>query len=88
VLDEVMAYCVFYQGFKAVTARLELRYKNPAQKGDRLLAEARMTRNTRRLVDVEGRVVRGDATLVEASGRFMKLGPLDAESLLGEAAAP
>jgi acyl-coenzyme A thioesterase PaaI-like protein len=85
-LDEVMAYCIFYQGYKAVTARMELRYTNPAQKGDRLLLEARVARDSHRLVDVEGRVLRGDVTLVEAHGRFMKLGLLDATAFLEETA--
>lgn len=87
-LDEVMAYCIFYQGMKAVTARMELRYKNPAQNGDQLLVEARVTRDSRRLVDIQGRVLRGDVTLVEAAGRFLKLGPLDPSALVQEAAAP
>jgi acyl-coenzyme A thioesterase PaaI-like protein len=87
-LDEVMAYCIFYQGMKAVTARMELRYKNPAQYGDHLMVEARITRDSRRLVDIHGKVLRRDLTLVEAAGRFLKLGPLDPSALIEEAPTP
>jgi acyl-coenzyme A thioesterase PaaI-like protein len=86
-LDEVMAYCIFFQGIKAVTARMELRYKNTAREGDHLLVEARTLRDSRRLVDIVGRVLRGDATLVEARGRFVKLGPLEVSALM-QGAAP
>jgi acyl-coenzyme A thioesterase PaaI-like protein len=81
VLDEVMAYAVFFTGWKCVTARMEVRYRAAVTCGDVLVAEARITRDTRRLVDVEATILRGDTVVAEANGRFMKLGPLDAASI-------
>jgi acyl-coenzyme A thioesterase PaaI-like protein len=81
VLDEVMAYAIFFTGSKCVTARMEVRFRVGVQCGDELRAEARIGRDTPRLVDVEGRILRGDTVVAEATGRFMKMGPLDAESI-------
>ena len=81
LLDEVMAYCLYFNGVKGVTARMELRYRAPVRQGDELLADARMTRQARQIVDVEGRITREGQLVAEASARFMKLGELDAEPL-------
>jgi hypothetical protein len=43
--------------------------------------EAELTRDTRRLADVESRVLRGGQVVVEAAGRFLKLGELDPDAL-------
>lgn len=81
VLDEVMAYAIFFTGSKCLTARMEVRYRAAVSSGDELVAEAHITRDTRRLVDVEGEIRRGDTVIAEATGRFMKMGPLDAASI-------
>jgi uncharacterized protein (TIGR00369 family) len=82
LLDEAMAYAVFFTGSKCVTARMEVRYRAAVACGDELCAEARIARDNRRLVDVEGRILRGDTVVAEANGRFMKLGPLDVEAIV------
>jgi acyl-coenzyme A thioesterase PaaI-like protein len=81
-LDEVMAYTLFFDRIKCVTARLELRYRVPVRQGDRLVIEARIVRSTRRIADVEGTIRRDGRIVAEASGRFMKLGVLEREDIL------
>lgn len=81
LIDEAMAYALFLTGQRVVTARLELRYRAPAQEGDDLCVEARVIRDARRLADVEARVLRGETVIAEGSGRFAKLGLLRAEDL-------
>jgi acyl-coenzyme A thioesterase PaaI-like protein len=76
-LDEVMAYALYYEGIMGVTARMELRYRAPVRQDDRLLIEARMVRDTSRITDIEGAILRDGETVVQASGRFMKLGTLN-----------
>lgn len=79
VLDEAMAYVLYYAGFQAVTARFEVRYRRPAQAGDDLMVEARMVKDGRKVSDVEAVLLRGSEVLAEASGRFMKLGRIRLE---------
>lgn len=81
-LDEAMAYVLYFMGVKALTARMEVRYRHAAREGDRLSVVARKVSEARRLVDVEARLLRDDTVLAEASGRFMKMGPLTVEDLL------
>lgn len=82
LLDEAMAYAVFFSGQKCVTVRMQVRYRAPVSRGDELLVEGRIVRDSRRLVDVEADITRDGTVVAEASGRFMKVGPLEPESLL------
>lgn len=83
-LDEAMAYVLYFMGLKALTARMEVRFRRPAAEGDTLTVEARKLSEARRIVDVEARLLRGQSLLAEASGRFMKMGPLAVEDLLSK----
>lgn len=77
ILDETMAYVVFRQGYEGVTARMEMRYRAPAQQGDRLRIEARMVHHKGRMMDIEGKVLRDGEVIVEGTARFMIAGRLD-----------
>lgn len=78
LVDEAMAYVLFFLGVQAVTARLQVRYREVVRTGERLVVEARVTRDTRKLADLYAQVCRGDRVVVEASGRFVKVGPISA----------
>jgi acyl-coenzyme A thioesterase PaaI-like protein len=69
-------------GVKGLTARMEVRYRQPALEGDQLAVVARKVSEARRVVDVEARLLREDTVLAEATGRFMKMGPLTVGDLL------
>lgn len=81
-LDEAMAYVLYFMGVKGLTARMEVRYRQPALEGDQLAVVARKVSEARRVVDVEARLLREDTVLAEATGRFMKMGPLTVGDLL------
>ncbi|HLJ68863.1 MAG TPA: hotdog domain-containing protein, partial [Chloroflexota bacterium] len=68
-------------GVQAVTARLEVRFLERAGAGDRLTVRAEITRDTRRLAYVEAAVRREARVIALASGTFVKVGPLSADSL-------
>lgn len=74
VLDEVMAYVLFFSGIRGVTARMEIRYRRPVTAGAALRVEASIVSDSRRVTDVQGRVMHGPEIVAEAQGRFMKLG--------------
>lgn len=82
-LDEAMAYSVFMTGSKCLTAKMEIRYLAGASRGDELTVEGRIVRDHRRLAEVEARVLRGGQVIAEARGKFLKVGPLDLESIFG-----
>lgn len=82
-LDEAMAYVLYFRGLRALTARLDVRFRHPSTLGETLTVEAHATRQARKLMDVAGRILRGDTIVAEATGRFMILGALTPEMLLG-----
>lgn len=80
ILDETMAYVLFHAGYEAVTARMDMRYRAPAQRGDRLRVEARMIRHKGRVMDIEGKILRDGNVIVEGTARFMIIRELDPEA--------
>ena len=83
VIDETMAYTLFLDGVMGMTARMELRYRAPARRGEELEVCAWITRNTRKLADIDARIVRGNEVIADATGRFLKTGELEASAVLG-----
>jgi uncharacterized protein (TIGR00369 family) len=82
LLDEVMAWAPSSYDSWAVTAEMHLRYRSPANPGERLLAEARVTHRRRRIYEVRGEVRGGDGRLVaEATGRFLGASPSEKRDL-------
>lgn len=84
LLDESMAYTLHFRGWKAVTARMEVRFRLPVRRGDLLELEAQIVKETSRIADIEARALRNGDVVAESTGRFMKLGRLEEDT--GEAA--
>lgn len=53
-LDDVMANWLYLRGARAYTARCEIRYRQPAREGEKLLLEGRQTARKRTLVEMAG----------------------------------
>lgn len=75
-LDDVMANWLFLKGLRAHTARVEIRYREPAEPGEELRLEGRLVRRKGRLAVMTGTATRAsDNTVVaEAEGTFMVMG--------------
>lgn len=74
VLDDAMANCLWLRGVAAVTARMELRYRDPVPVGRRLLVYGRLLDERRKTATAAGWITSAaGARLVEASGTFFKL---------------
>lgn len=72
LLDEAMAYALWYKGFHAVTARMEARFKQIVGAGDKLEILGEVLSDRRGIIDAAGKVRLSDGTIVaEANGRFM-----------------
>jgi len=67
-LDEAIGYAAWYRGLKAVTAKIEIRFRHPVEIGHRLLLSAEITRERRRLVEAKAWATLEDGTIAaEAS---------------------
>ena len=82
LLDEVMAWAPSSHDSWAVTAEMQIRYRAPANPGERLVATGRVTERRRRIYHVAGEVRGQDGRLVaEAEGRFLGATPSEKQSL-------
>ncbi len=82
LLDEVMAWAPSSYDSWAVTAEMRLRFRSPANPGERLVAEARVVSRRRRIYEVHGEVHGEDGRLVaEADGRFLGASPTEKQTL-------
>jgi uncharacterized protein (TIGR00369 family) len=62
VLDEAMSYAALFSGVNTVTARMQTRFKRPAQIGEPLIITAHLTKKTRRLAEAKAEVLLKDGT--------------------------
>jgi acyl-coenzyme A thioesterase PaaI-like protein len=81
ILDEAMAYTLFFEGVQGLTGRMELRYRATAYPGDLLTVEASIARDSRRIADVNGAIRCEGRVIAESSARFMKAGALTLDVL-------
>lgn len=75
LLDEVLAWICKKNGLAALTARLSIRFRNPAKIGEEISAHAQIT-------EIKGRAVKGKATVQSSDGKIVA----EAEALLLRAA--
>jgi uncharacterized protein (TIGR00369 family) len=64
LLDEAMAKLSYELGYSAVTATLEVRFKNPAPVGQPLLVHGEIAEAGKRIIKARARVEKGDGTLL------------------------
>jgi acyl-coenzyme A thioesterase PaaI-like protein len=75
ILDEVMAWAVYAAGSWAVTAKMEIRYRDVGPLNGTLHAVGGVTRDRGgRTFEAEGRITADDGSIVaEATGLFMRV---------------
>ena len=73
LLDEVMAYAVFSQGFVAVTTHMEVKFRKAAKIGEKLLLEGNIVGNRGKLIRVEGKILNQEGQIIATGkGKFFK----------------
>jgi len=72
-LDDVTANILYLQGRKALTAKCEVRYRQPSRVGEKLLLKGWIENERRRLVVLKGEVRRAtdDAVVADCESSFM-----------------
>lgn len=82
LLDEVMAWAPSSHDAWAVTAEMQIRFRAPANPGERLVATGRVVEKRRRIYRVAGEVRGADGRLIaEAEGRFLGAAPTEKSDL-------
>lgn len=72
LFDELLGWVSQNAGYDAVTARLEIRYRNPVPLNNRLTVQARLEREARGLLDIRMVARLEDGTVAaEGKGRMM-----------------
>lgn len=76
LLDEAMAHAALAAGVRAVTARIELRFRNPVPTGRPLIVEGKVVSRRGRVMDIEGVLSGEDGTPYASShARFLSERP-------------
>lgn len=74
ILDEVMVNLPHKLGQRAVTVRMDVTFRKPAQVGQELVFTAQLVKETRRTLEARAEAQAADGTVVaEARGTLMKL---------------
>ena len=76
LLDEVMAHACRFINEKAMTAAVDVRFRQPVPLGQPLVVRGRYKERRRKFLYLEGTVLLGDTVLASAEGTFVSLGPL------------
>jgi acyl-coenzyme A thioesterase PaaI-like protein len=72
IFDELMGWLSVYVGCDAVTARLEVRYRDPVPLGSWIIFTGTLEKETRRLLDIKTTARLEDGSVVaEGAGRMM-----------------
>ena len=72
LLDEAMAHAALGAGVRAVTARIEVRFRHPVPTDKPLVVEGKVTSRRGRVVEIEGTLSGEDGTrYAESHARFL-----------------
>lgn len=72
LLDEAMAHAAIGAGVRAVTARIEVRFRHPVPTGKPLVVEGKVTGRRGRVMEIEGSLSAEDGTrYAESHARFL-----------------
>lgn len=80
IFDELLGWVSFHLGYDAVTARLEVRYRQPVALGSRLTLQAALKREERGLLDIDTSAFLDDGSIAATGkGRMMVMGKRQTE---------
>ncbi len=81
-IDEAMGWAMYAAGAWAMTARLEVKYRQPLPLGEPLEVSAEVVRDRGRWLEAQGRLrVVGGPLVAEAKALFMRLPPKQAREM-------
>lgn len=73
LLDEVMIQSILAKGILSITSHIEVKFKNPARTGEKLLLEGKIQQERGSLILTEGKIYRPDGCIIaEGKGKFIR----------------
>jgi uncharacterized protein (TIGR00369 family) len=63
-LDEAGGYAIYFQGIKAMTARMEMRLRKTVRPGEKIRLTGEIRKKSRKIIETYATVEREDGTLV------------------------
>jgi uncharacterized protein (TIGR00369 family) len=76
ILDEAMSYAALFAGVSTLTAKMQTRFRRPVRVGEHLVVTARITKQTRRLVETEAEIHLRDGTpIADSTGTMFTIKP-------------
>ena len=81
LLDDVMANLIYLRGFTCVTAKADVRFRNPLRIGEKVELYGRLINRRGPLAIIEGqiRLANDDTLVAESTGHFMVKGRFHSE---------
>jgi len=64
LLDEVMGYLPHLRGLRAVTGKMQVRFRRPARSGERLRVTAEVLRRRSKVMEVRSTIINGEGAVV------------------------
>ena len=77
LLDEAMVKLAFSLGMPAVTAEISVKFESPASPGDELSISGKIVHETRRLIQAEAKIERGQILIAKATGKLLRITCID-----------
>jgi uncharacterized protein (TIGR00369 family) len=77
LLDEAMAKLAFSLGIPALTAEISVKFESPASPGDELSISGKLVHETRRLIQAEAKIERGQILIAKATGKLLRVTCID-----------
>ncbi|HKJ31644.1 MAG TPA: PaaI family thioesterase [Balneolales bacterium] len=82
VLDEVMSWALLANGIRAVTSKMEIKFRNPAMIGNSFTAKGTIINKRSKVYQVKGVLYYDDTIIAEATSTYMNM-PKDKVEILG-----
>lgn len=74
LLDEVMIQAIIAQGILTFTTQIEVKFKNPARIGEKLLLEGVVVEDRGKIIMTKGEAAKADGTVLAVStGKFFRV---------------
>jgi uncharacterized protein (TIGR00369 family) len=74
LLDEVMIQAIIAQGILTFTSQIEVKFKNPARIGEKLLLEGEVVEDRGKIIMTKGEAAKTDGTILAVStGKFFRI---------------
>ncbi len=73
LLDETMVWSMCFLDIKAMTVQMEVRYRKPAEIGEKLMLKGEIASQRGRLIQAKAQIHSNKGLVAEATGKFLRI---------------